>query len=87
MDREGHSRYKGSWEQWALFHRMYDLCGGLRKVCGPIGDIMDRLSISYLETEHSGLDRAEILAVNKYISQFAEPPPMNSQIPGDTRYK
>jgi hypothetical protein len=73
--------------EWGLFDRVYDRCDGLRRLCGPKRELMDRLELTYFETARSNLDRAEIWAINEYIEQFAELPPFNSQIPGDTRWK
>jgi hypothetical protein len=73
--------------EWGLFNHVYDRCEALREVCGPRKDFMDRLELTYFETARSNLDRSEIWAINEYIEKFAELPPFNSQIPGDTRYK
>jgi hypothetical protein len=71
--------------EWGIFHHIYDRCSGLKDVCGPIESIMDRLRISYLDKERGALHRGEVWAFDKYINRFAEIPPYNSQIPGDTR--
>jgi len=72
--------------EWGLFHHIYDICPLLKKVHGPREDIINYLLVRYIKTKPSLLASGEIQAFNKYISIYADLPPMNSQIPGDIRY-
>ena len=62
---------------WGLFRTVLGLCGGLRS----------RIGFSYMRMDRGRLGRGEVWALDGYIGGFSKMPPVNSQIPGDTRWK
>jgi hypothetical protein len=55
-------------------------------VCGPLEELRYRLGFSYMRMDRGRLGRGEVWAADRYIGEYSELPPVNSQIPGDTRY-
>ena len=77
----------GRGSEWGLFRTVLGLCGGLRRMCGPLEGLRSRLGFSYMRMDRGRLGRGEVWALDGYIGGFSEMPPVNSQIPGDTRWK
>lgn len=65
-----------------LFRHEFELCERLQEAVGPKEDILDRILFTYIKTKPSLLDVRENRVTDRYIGQFAELPPVDSQIPG-----
>jgi hypothetical protein len=78
----GGSRRHG---EGGLLHHAYDLSPRLRELVGPKKEITLRLIYSLVEVEPSQLVVGEYSAMNEYVKEFAELPPLNCQAPGKWR--
>jgi len=78
----GGSRRHG---EGGLFHHAYDLSARLRELVGPKEEITLRLIYSLVEIEPSQLVVGEYKAMDEYVKEYAELPPLNCQAPGKWR--
>jgi len=78
----GGSRRHG---EGGLFHHAHDLSPRLRELVGPRKDIGLSLMYSFVEVKPAQLVVGEYLAMNEYVKEFAELPPLNCQAPGKWR--
>jgi hypothetical protein len=69
-----------------LLHHLDDLCVRLRQLFGPNKDLMKCIYFTYLVTPKALLVQREWQLINHYMSLYAEPPVLNSQVPGKWRH-
>ena len=74
-------------DEWGLFYHVYDLCDRMKEIFGPLDEVLKHLVITYVEMEPSLIRSGEIRLTDRYMTRFAELPPMCSQLPGDPRTK
>jgi hypothetical protein len=69
-----------------LLHFLDDECSRLQRLFGPNKDLMKCIYFSYYPTPRALLRQREWQLHNLYIRLYAEPPVLNSQLPGKWRH-